>query len=112
MDFRDRKTVEVKEGEILIVTKGVEEWPHTYEQLIFNLLFKPKATQHTGIGELKINMTLAQVEKIIGQAIALPGSYKEKYAFDFVTVNYKGIKIDLKFYEGEKDDKGKPIKMI
>ncbi|HET8964230.1 MAG TPA: cupin domain-containing protein, partial [Chitinophagales bacterium] len=48
MDFRDGKTVEVKEGEILIVPKGVEHRPHTNGEIVFNLLFEPKATQHTG----------------------------------------------------------------
>ncbi|MBK6732072.1 MAG: cupin domain-containing protein [Bacteroidetes bacterium] len=48
MDFRDEKTVEVKEGEIIIVPKGVEHRPHTNGEIVFNLLFEPKATQHTG----------------------------------------------------------------
>ena len=29
IDFRDHRTVEVKEGEILIIPKGVEHRPHT-----------------------------------------------------------------------------------
>lgn len=48
MDFRDGRTVEVKEGEILIVPKGVEHRPHTAGDLVFNLLFEPKETRHTG----------------------------------------------------------------
>ncbi|HTF21846.1 MAG TPA: cupin domain-containing protein [Chryseolinea sp.] len=48
MDFRDGTTVEVKEGEILIVPKGVEHRPHTQGDLVFNLLFEPKETLHTG----------------------------------------------------------------
>ena len=48
MDFKDGRTVEVKEGEILIVPKGVEHRPHTGEEIVFNLLFEPKATLHTG----------------------------------------------------------------
>lgn len=48
MDFRNGKTVEVKEGEILIVPKGVEHRPHTNGEIVFNLLFEPKATLHTG----------------------------------------------------------------
>ncbi len=48
MDFRDGRTVEVKEGEILIVPKGVEHRPHTNGELVFNLLFEPKATLNTG----------------------------------------------------------------
>ena len=48
MDFRDGRTVEVKEGEILIVPKGVEHRPHTNGEIVFNLLFEPKETLHTG----------------------------------------------------------------
>ena len=48
MDFRDGRTVEVKEGEILIVPRGVEHRPHTDGELVFNLLFEPKDTAHTG----------------------------------------------------------------
>src|SRR5215218_5134168 len=45
MDFRDGRTVEVKEGEILIVPKGVEHRPHTNGEIVFNLLFEPKGTE-------------------------------------------------------------------
>ena len=48
MDFRDGRTVDVKEGEILIVPKGVEHRPHTNGEIVFNLLFEPKETLHTG----------------------------------------------------------------
>ena len=48
IDFRDGRTVEVKEGEILIVPKGVEHRPHTNGDIVFNLLFEPKSTLHTG----------------------------------------------------------------
>jgi mannose-6-phosphate isomerase-like protein (cupin superfamily) len=48
MDFRDGRTVKVKEGEILIVPRGVEHRPHTNGEIVFNLLFEPKATEHTG----------------------------------------------------------------
>ena len=48
MDFRDGRTVEVNEGEILIVPKGVEHKPYTNGDIVFNLLFEPKATKHTG----------------------------------------------------------------
>jgi hypothetical protein len=66
----------------------------------------------TGIGDIKVNMTLAQVEKTIGQAIALPVSHEESYAFDSVQVNYKGIMIDLAFYSAGNDETGKPKKMV
>ncbi len=48
MEFRD-KTVEVKEGEILIVPKGIEHNPRTNDgEIVFCLLFEPKETAHTG----------------------------------------------------------------
>ena len=48
MEFRDGRIVEIKEGEILIVPKGVEHRPHTNGDIVFNLLFEPKSTLHTG----------------------------------------------------------------
>ena len=48
IDFRDGTTVAVKEGEILIIPKGVEHRPHTNAEIVFNLLFEPKSTLHTG----------------------------------------------------------------
>ena len=48
MDFRDGRTVKINEGEILIVPKGVEHRPHTNGEVVFNLLFEPKSTMHTG----------------------------------------------------------------
>ena len=54
MDFRDGRTVEVNEGEILIVPKGVEHKPYTNGDVVFNLLFEPKTTKHTG----NVNRTL------------------------------------------------------
>ncbi|RYZ80625.1 MAG: cupin domain-containing protein [Proteobacteria bacterium] len=48
MDFRNGRRVAVKEGEILIVPKGVEHRPHTNGEVVFNLLFEPKSTLHTG----------------------------------------------------------------
>jgi mannose-6-phosphate isomerase-like protein (cupin superfamily) len=56
MDFRDGRTVEVKAGEILIVPKGVEHRPHTNGELVFNLLFEPKATEHTGTVESEMTV--------------------------------------------------------
>ena len=48
IDFRDGRTIEVKAGEMLIIPKGVEHRPHTNGELVFNLLFEPKSTKHTG----------------------------------------------------------------
>lgn len=56
VEFRDGRIVEVKEGEILIVPKGVEHRPHTNGELVFNLLFEPKTTLHTG--DVKTEMTV------------------------------------------------------
>ena len=56
MDFRDQRTVEVKEGEILIVPKGVEHRPHTNGEIVFNLLFEPKTTSHTGGVETELTV--------------------------------------------------------
>lgn len=46
MEFRD-KTVELKEGEILIVPKGVEHKPVAEEE-VWVLLFEPASTLNTG----------------------------------------------------------------
>lgn len=48
MDFRDGRTVEVGEGEILIVPKGIEHRPRTNGEIVYNLLFEPISTAHTG----------------------------------------------------------------
>lgn len=56
MDFRDDHTVEVKEGEILIVPKGVEHRPRTNGEIVFNMLFEPKQTQHTGAVESELTV--------------------------------------------------------
>jgi len=62
MDFRDGKTVEVKEGEILIVPKGIEHKPRTNGEIVFNLLFEPKTTLHTGTAKSK--MTVKEMDWI------------------------------------------------
>lgn len=62
MDFRDGTTVAVHEGEVLIVPKGVEHRPHTDGELVFNLLFEPKETAHTGT--VKSEMTVNELEWI------------------------------------------------
>jgi mannose-6-phosphate isomerase-like protein (cupin superfamily) len=62
MDFRDGRSVEVKEGEILIVPKGVEHRPHTNGEIVFNLLFEPKATLHTG--NVESEMTVKELNWI------------------------------------------------
>ena len=62
IDFRDGRTVEVKEGEILIIPKGVEHRPHTNGEIVFNLLFEPKSTLHTG--DIETKMTVKELEWI------------------------------------------------
>ena len=42
IDFRDNKSIEINEGEMLIVPKGVEHRPRTDGELVLNLLFEPK----------------------------------------------------------------------
>ena len=48
MDFKGQETVEIKEGEIIIIPKGIEHRPRTNGDIVFNLLFEPKETKHTG----------------------------------------------------------------
>ena len=48
MDFKDQETVEIKEGEIIIIPRGIEHRPRTNGDLVLNLLFEPKETKHTG----------------------------------------------------------------
>ncbi len=48
MQFRDR-TEEVREGELIVVPKGVEHCPATAEgEEVHLLLFEKKSTKHTG----------------------------------------------------------------
>ncbi len=47
IDFQE-ETVAVKEGETLIVPRGVAHRPRTNGEEVYVLLFEPKATQHTG----------------------------------------------------------------
>lgn len=56
MDFRNGRTVEVGEGEILIVPKGVEHRPRTNGEIVYNLLFEPKSTAHTGDTETDLTV--------------------------------------------------------
>ncbi len=56
IDFRHQETVEVKEGEIVIVPKGIEHRPRTNRDVVFNLLFEPKSTLHTGKIDSKLTV--------------------------------------------------------
>ena len=50
IDFRDRTEV-IREGEMIVVPKGVEHNPRTNGEEVWVLLFEPKETAHTGIVE-------------------------------------------------------------
>ena len=60
IDFRNNKTIKVKEGEIVIIPKGVEHRPHTNGEIVFNLLFEPKTTIHTG--DIETEMTVKDLK--------------------------------------------------
>ena len=62
MEFRDGRIVKVKQGEILIVPKGVEHRPHTNGEIVFNLLFEPNTTLHTG--DIETEMTVKELDWI------------------------------------------------
>ena len=62
MEFRDGRIVKVKKGEILIVPKGVEHRPHTNGDIVFNLLFEPKTTLHTG--DVENELTIKELDWI------------------------------------------------
>jgi len=58
MQFRDRTEV-VKEGELIIVPKGVEHCPMTkYDEEVQVLLFEKLTTNHTGKVTTKITQTV------------------------------------------------------
>ncbi len=61
IDFRN-KTVEVKQGEILTVPKGVEHRPRTNGEEVLLLLIEPKKTKHTG--DLVTERTVERLEWI------------------------------------------------
>jgi len=62
MEFRDGRIVKIKQGEILIVPKGIEHRPHTNGDIVFNLLFEPKSTLHTG--DVENELTVKELDWI------------------------------------------------
>jgi mannose-6-phosphate isomerase-like protein (cupin superfamily) len=60
IEFED-KTVDLNQGEMLIVPKGVEHRPIAEEE-VWLMLFEPADTKHTG--EVKHEMTVEKYEKI------------------------------------------------
>lgn len=60
MDFKD-KSVEVKEGEIIVIPKGTEHRPRADEE-VHVALFEPTSTLNTG--NVSNNFTKTELEKI------------------------------------------------
>ena len=60
MEFKD-KTVTIKEGEFIIVPRGVEHRPNAKEE-VHVVLFEPATTLNTG--NVKNEMTKEELEKI------------------------------------------------
>jgi mannose-6-phosphate isomerase-like protein (cupin superfamily) len=60
MEFRDR-AVEVGEGEMIVVPRGVEHRP-VAEQEVHVMLFEPAATKHTG--DVETPLTRHELERI------------------------------------------------
>ena len=48
MEYKDRPSVEVREGEIVVVPRGVEHRPVTIGGECAVMLFEPASTLHTG----------------------------------------------------------------
>jgi mannose-6-phosphate isomerase-like protein (cupin superfamily) len=61
MEFRDKTTI-TKEGEMLIIPRGVEHLPKTNGEEVWIMLIEPKATKHTG--EIEHEMTVKELEWI------------------------------------------------
>jgi len=60
IEFRD-KMVELNEGEMLIVPRGVEHRPIAEEEVLL-MLFEPAATKHTG--DVKHELTVEEYGRI------------------------------------------------
>ena len=58
LEFRD-KTVELNEGEMLIIPRGMEHKPIAEEE-VWLMLFEPAATKHTG--DVKHELTVEEFE--------------------------------------------------
>ena len=48
IDFRNGSTTKVKEGEILVVPKGLDHRPYTNGEIVYILLIEPSTTLNTG----------------------------------------------------------------
>ncbi len=51
----------------------------------------------TGIGDIKLNMHIEQVEKIVGQSIKLKRASLDNYAMDTAIVQYKGVTVTIEW---------------
>lgn len=60
IEFRNKK-VEVNEGEIIVIPKGVEHRPIAKDE-VWMLLFEPRNTKHTG--DVKHELTIDKCGKI------------------------------------------------
>ena len=60
IEFRDKK-VELNEGEMLIIPKGIEHKPFAKEEVLV-FLFEPKGIKHTG--NVQHDLTVDKCEKI------------------------------------------------
>lgn len=60
IEFRD-KTIELSEGEMLIIPRGVEHRPVAEEEVLL-MLFEPAATKHTG--EVEHELTVRNPDRI------------------------------------------------
>lgn len=61
IDFRD-KTIELNQGEMMVVPKGVEHRPRTVNEEALVMVIEPKSTYHTG--NVKNDMTVENPEWI------------------------------------------------
>ncbi len=78
----------------------------------FAIAQTPVTVSSTGIGEIKINMTLQQVEKVTGQSISLSQHPGKDYAMDTVEIAYKGIPVTIIFYTLSDGDDNKLQKKV
>ena len=62
MVFKGTLLIDFRDSEILIIPKGVEHRPHTNGEIVFNLLFEPKTTLHTG--DIETRMTVKKLDWI------------------------------------------------
>ena len=73
---------------------------------------QPITVSSTGIGEIKLNMTLEQVEKIISQPLKLEQADEQGYSMDTIKIKYKGVDLLIEFYStGSSEEQAKKIQV-